>query len=100
PFNNTLELAGIGSIPNDLGIGSHLTSFGPRIGVAYRFNDKTVFRAGYGISYILRDTNVYNYPVAQATQFTAPNSFAAAGSMAIGVPPLSPVVLPSTGIIV
>ena len=47
-----------------------------------------------------RDTNVYNFPVSQATQFPAPNSFVAAGSMAVGVPPLSPVVLPSTGIIV
>jgi Carboxypeptidase regulatory-like domain/TonB dependent receptor len=100
PFNNTLLLAGLGSVPNDLGINSHLTSFGPRIGVAYRFNEKTVFRAGYGISYVPRDTNVYNFPVAQATQFTAPNSFSAAGSMAVGVPPISPVVLPSTGIIV
>ena len=100
PYNNTLSLAGLGSVPNDLGINSHLTSFGPRIGLAYRFNDKTVFRAGYGISYVPRDTNVYNFPVAQATQFTAPNSFSAAGSMATGVPPISPVVLPSTGIIV
>jgi hypothetical protein len=100
PFNNTLSLAGLGSVPNDQGITSHLTSFGPRIGVAYRFNDKTVFRGGYGISYVPRTTNVYNFPVAQATQFTAPNSFSAAGSMAVGVPPLSPVVLPSTGIIV
>jgi len=100
PFNNTLLLAGLGSVPNDQGITSHKTSFGPRIGVAYRFNDKTVFRGGYGISYVPRNTNVYNYPVSQATQFTAPNSFAAAGSMAAGVPPLSPVVLPSTGIIV
>ncbi len=100
PYNNTLLLAGLGSVPNDLGINSHLTSFGPRIGVAYRFNDKTVFRAGYGISYVPRDTNVYNFPVAQATQFTAPNSFSAAGSLAVGVPPISPVVLPSTGIIV
>ena len=100
PFNNTLLLAGLGSVPNDLGISNPKKSFGPRIGVAYRFNDKTVFRAGYGISYIPRDTNVYNYPVAQATQFTAPNSSVAAGSMAVGVPPISPVVLPSTGIIV
>ncbi len=100
PFNNTLELAGIGSVPNDLGIDNIYTSFGPRLGVAYRLNDKTVFRAGYGISFVPRDTNVYNFPVSQATQFAAPNSFAAAGSMAAGVPPLSPVVLPSTGIIV
>ena len=100
PFNNTLSLAGLGSVPNDQGITSHKTSFAPRIGIAYRFNDKTVFRGGYGISYVPRNTNVYNYPVSQATQFTAPNSFSAAGSMAAGVPPLSPVVLPSTGIIV
>ena len=100
PSNNTLLLAGIGSVPNDLGIDSHLTSFGPRLGVAYRLNEKTVFRAGYGISFMPRDTNVYNFPVSQATQFTAANSFSAAGSMAVGVPPISPVVLPSTGIIV
>jgi hypothetical protein len=100
PFNNTLELAGIGTVPNDQGIDSHLTSFGPRIGAAYRMNEKTVFRAGYGISYIPRNTNVYNFPVSQATQLPAVNSFLAVGSMATGFPPPSPAVLPSTGVIV
>ena len=99
PYDNTLLLAGIGSVPNDLGIESIKTSFGPRLGVAYRLNDKTVFRGGYGISYIPRDTNVYNFPVKQATQFSAANSFSAAGSMMVGVPPISPVELPSSGII-
>jgi hypothetical protein len=100
PFNNTLELAGIGSIPNDLGISNPGKSFGPRLGAAYRFNDKTVFRAGYGISYIPRDTNVYNFPVSQATQLPSINSFLAVGSMATGFPPPSPAILPSTGVIV
>jgi TonB-dependent receptor-like protein len=100
PFNNTLELAGLGSIPNDLGINSYATSFGPRLGVAYRLDEKTVFRGGYGISYLPRDTNVYNFPVSQATQFTAANSYVAAGALATGVPPISPVQLPSSGIIV
>jgi len=100
PFNNTLELAGIGSVPNDLGLNSYYTSFGPRIGAAYRMNEKTVFRAGYGISYIPRNTNVYNFPVSQATQLPTINSFLAVGSMATGFPPPSPAVLPSTGIIV
>jgi len=99
PFNNTLELAGIGSIPNDLGIEGHKTSFAPRLGTAYRFNDKTVFRGGYGISYLTRGTNVYNFPVSQANQFSPANSFVAAGSMAVGAPTPSPVQLPSTGII-
>jgi hypothetical protein len=100
PFNNTLELAGLGSVPNDLGINSHATSFGPRLGVAYRIDEKTVFRGGYGISYLARDTNVYNFPVSQATQFTASNSYVNAGTLAGGVPPISPVQLPSSGIIV
>jgi len=100
PFNNTLELAGLGNVPNDLGIKSQKKSFAPRLGAAYRLNEKTVMRAGYGISYLARNTNVYNFPVSQANQFTPANSFAAAGSMATGAPTPSPVQLPSTGIIV
>ncbi|MEW5979403.1 MAG: TonB-dependent receptor [Acidobacteriota bacterium] len=30
---------------------THYNNFGPRLGLAYRLNDKTVIRAGYGISY-------------------------------------------------
>ncbi|HKQ92556.1 MAG TPA: TonB-dependent receptor, partial [Blastocatellia bacterium] len=29
-----------------------LNNFGPRFGVAYQINDKTVFRGGYGVSYL------------------------------------------------
>ncbi|PWU09003.1 MAG: TonB-dependent receptor [Terriglobia bacterium] len=100
PFNNTLELAGLGSVPNDLGIESQKKSFGPRLGAAYRLDEKTVLRGGYGISYLLRTTNVYNFPVSQANQFNPANSFVAAGSMAAGAPTPNPVLLPSTGVIV
>ncbi len=99
PFNNTLELAGLGSVPNDLGIEKQKKSFGPRFGLAYRLDEKTVFRGGYGISYLTRTTNVYNFPVAQANQFNPANSFVAAGSMAAGAPPPNPVQLPASGII-
>jgi hypothetical protein len=100
PFNNTLELAGLGNVPNDLGIQNQTRSFAPRLGAAYRLDEKTVIRAGYGISYLVRDTNVYNFPVSQANQFSPANSFVAAGSMATGAPTPNPVQLPSTGIIV
>jgi len=30
----------------------HKLDFGPRLGIAYRFDDKTVVRAGYGVSWI------------------------------------------------
>jgi len=99
PENNTLELAGVGQIPNDLGIESQPKSFAPRFGIAYRLNDKTVLRGGYGISYLPRDTNVYNFPVKQANSLDAPNSFIAAGSMAKGFPPPTPVQIPRDGII-
>jgi hypothetical protein len=50
PFNNTLELAGLGSVPNDLGIENQKKSFAPRFGVAWRVDEKTVVRGGYGIT--------------------------------------------------
>src|SRR5438034_4253797 len=99
PFNNSLELAGIGSIPNDLGIDNLHKSFAPRVGVAYRLDEKTVLRGGYGISYLPRTTNVYNFPVKQANQLSPANSFVAAGSLAAGAPPPNPVVIPSSGVI-
>jgi hypothetical protein len=100
PFNNTLELAGVGSIPNDQGIENQKKSFAPRLGMAYRLDQKTVLRGGYGISYLVRNTNVYNFPVSQANQLIPANSFVAAGSLATGAPPPSPVQLPSSGVIV
>src|SRR6266566_3342776 len=99
PFNNTLELAGLVSVPNYQGIARWKKSFAPRFGLAYRVNDKTVFRGGYGISYLVRNTNVYNFPVSQANQFSPDNSFVAAGALATGAPPPSPVQLPPNGVI-
>ena len=41
-------LGGVGSVPKNNGIKVSKTLFAPRLGAAYRLNDKTVFRAGYG----------------------------------------------------
>lgn len=69
--NNTLEIAGIGAVPSDLGVAFHKNYFAPRTGIAYRFNDKTVVRSGFGISYTpFPDNNyAYNYPVRANNQF-------------------------------
>jgi len=99
PANNTLELAGVGSIPLNIGIDNQKKSFAPRFGMAYRINGKTVFRGGYGISYLPRVTAQYNFPVKQANSFDAPNSFVAAGSMATGLPAPDPVQIPASGVI-
>ncbi len=80
PANNTLEIAGVGNIPRNLGIETRYKYFAPRLGLAYRLNDATVIRAGFGVSYTPFPDNTYafNYPVKQNKQYNAPNSYAVA----------------------
>jgi hypothetical protein len=99
PSNNTLVLAGIGSNPLDMGMKNSWNHFAPRLGFAYRFNDKTVFRGGYGISFLPRVTADWNYPITQASTYSAPNSYSAAGSLATGLPPVIVVNIPASGVI-
>jgi len=47
----TVKLGGRGGNPTDLGIKVSNTLFAPRLGAAYRLNEKTVLRAGYGKTY-------------------------------------------------
>ena len=71
PNNNTLVLSGIGGNPDDLGIATHYKYFAPRLGLAYRLRESTVFRAGFGISYTPFPDNsyAYNFPVRANNQF-------------------------------
>jgi hypothetical protein len=60
----------------------------PRLGLAYRLNEKTVVRIGGGISIdpnsfrYLRD----DYPATISTQYSGATSFQAAGSLRTGIP--------------
>jgi hypothetical protein len=107
--NNTLEIAGIGQIPNNLGVQARYKNFAPRLGLAYRLTDKTVIRAGFGVTYTPFPDNTYaqNYPVKQNKQYNAVNSYSVA-VLDDGVSPAtfqngfpSPVyaAIPSTGVI-
>ena len=101
PSNNTVEVAGYGSIPQNIGVESTWTNFAPRLGASYRFDEKTVLRAGFGTTIIPFPDNEYafNFPVKQNEQFNAPNGFAPAGSMAagFGAPTFFPI--PSNGVV-
>jgi hypothetical protein len=46
PYN--VKLGGLGGNPTDLGIKVSNTLFAPRLGAAYRLNENTVLRGGYG----------------------------------------------------
>ncbi|HEY1339444.1 MAG TPA: carboxypeptidase regulatory-like domain-containing protein [Bryobacteraceae bacterium] len=109
PSNNTLVVAGYGNNPMNLGRKTYYNGFAPRVGAAYRFDSKTVIRAGFGISWIPFPDNKYawdNFPVKQTNAYNTTNTFGLAtispgvfGSMAAGFPPLAPAVIPDNGII-
>jgi len=102
PANNTLVVSGIGGNPDNLGRETYYYYFAPRLGAAYRLTEKTVVRAGFGVSYEPFPNNSYafNFPVRQANGFPQANSFApATTNMAAGFPAPVTAVIPPNGIV-
>jgi hypothetical protein len=50
PSNDYIYVGGENGVPWDAGATASKKDFAPRLGAAYRLNDKTVIRAGYGIT--------------------------------------------------
>ena len=44
-------MGGRGNVPENAGISVSNKLFAPRVGLAYRLDDNTVIRAGYGINF-------------------------------------------------
>ena len=89
--NLEVIVAGRGGNPQTNGMKPGLDNFAPRLGAIYRFNDKTVFRSGYGLTYnaqawarAVRGDN--DYPVTIASTFVNPEQFAYYGTLAQGIP--------------
>jgi len=51
PATNSLQTLGTDTVDRYGNVGSNTLNFSPRIGLALRFDDRTVLRAGYGMSY-------------------------------------------------
>jgi outer membrane receptor protein involved in Fe transport len=84
-----VRLGGLGGNPQDLGISVSKTLFAPRIGAAYRLDDRTVFRAGYGKTFTplpwsrpMRG----RFPLTIAYSDAGGNSFIPYGNLATGIP--------------
>jgi hypothetical protein len=108
--NDTLVIAGVGGNPDNMGLHSQFHYFAPRLGVAYRLNDKTVIRTGFGISYTPYPDNTwaYNFPVRSNNEYSQAqgNSYAQAAlpsglapTFQNGFPAPQAVVVPSNGIL-
>jgi hypothetical protein len=93
--NLNVIIAGRGpnSATNDLKPG--LDNFAPRVGAIYRINEKTVARAGYGVTFNamgwarpMRGDN--DYPVTISSLFQNVNQFQPFGTLAQGIPTIVP----------
>jgi hypothetical protein len=100
PDNNTVRVAGHGEVPENLGVKTYWKNFNPRTGVSWRLSDSNVVRAGYGVSALPWPSSYgQDYPIRQVQQLTAPNAFAAAGSLAAGLPAPAFVAIPDSGVL-
>ncbi len=104
--NNTVEMAGIGSIPKNMGVDTH-HGYAPRFGMAYRLNDKTVLRGGYGISFWPRLNSGRQWPIRSNGDFRSSNAFTPAladdgtalGMGTTGIPSFPFPDIPDSGVI-
>jgi outer membrane receptor protein involved in Fe transport len=84
-----IKLGGLGGNPKDLGIKIDKALFAPRVGLAYRVTENTVFRAGYGKTF---DPLPWSrpmrgfYPLTIAYSDAGINGFTPYGTLAQGIP--------------
>jgi hypothetical protein len=84
-----VRLGGLGGNPKDLGIEVSKTLFAPRLGAAYRLDENTVLRAGFGRTFTplpwsrpMRG----RFPLTIAYSDAGPNGFIPYGNIADGIP--------------
>lgn len=86
---NEMWICGVGNIPKDCGTKVGKTYFSPRLGLAYRATEKTVFRAGFGMNWdpwnLARPLRT-NYPVLVVMNINAPASLGWATTFTQGLP--------------
>ncbi|HYZ83060.1 MAG TPA: TonB-dependent receptor, partial [Bryobacteraceae bacterium] len=90
PVTDVVLIGGLGGVPEDTGVSVPAIQFAPRFGIAYRVTERTVVRAGYGISI---DPDNYrrmrdSYPAVISQQIGGATAFQAAGDLRTGLPPI------------
>jgi hypothetical protein len=89
---NLVQLGGRGNNPKDLGIGTSKKLFAPRLGFAYRLDENTVIRSGYGLTYnpmpFARPLRGF-YPLTVAQDFVSATAYIPYGTTEQGIPAFS-----------
>ncbi|HWQ33194.1 MAG TPA: carboxypeptidase regulatory-like domain-containing protein [Blastocatellia bacterium] len=104
PETNNLLVAGVGQVGLSAGVETDWNNFAPRIGLSYRWKDKTVIRGGFGISYFTArfgftgGTLSTSFPVIADQQIGVTGDFKPEGNFT-SIPAFTPIAIPSSGII-
>src|ERR1039457_3786115 len=91
-------VAGVGSVPLNMGVQAYNLGFAPRVGIAYQVMARTVVRAGYGRSFtpaglgaVFGQAPDYDPPITNPQQLVAPNNYLPVFSLLAGPPlPVNP----------
>jgi hypothetical protein len=89
PDTGKVLLCGVGSNPKDCGIDIGGARFSPRLGLAYRFSDKWVARAGYGLTndpYYGMELIRANYPLLIQVKLESPDGLTPVTTLSKGIP--------------
>jgi outer membrane receptor protein involved in Fe transport len=91
PETNLVYLGARGDVPRSNGFTVSKKLFAPRLGLAYRLDDQTVIRSGYGMNYSPLPWSrplQGMYPLTVSFTFPAANDNVSIRSLAEGVPPV------------
>ena len=95
--NNKMLVCGVGVVPKDCGTKNSNMLFSPSLGIAWRPNEKTVIRTGFGINYdplnLIRALRT-NFPMLLILNGNTTDNFVPVSRLADGIP--TPVI-PSLG---
>jgi len=88
-INNKMLVCGVGQVPTDCGTKNSNLLFTPSIGIAWRPNDKTVVRTGFGINYdplnLIRALRT-NYPMLLILNSPGTDTYVPVSRLEQGIP--------------
>jgi hypothetical protein len=103
PASGKILLAGLGKVSNSANISTPNNDFGPRLGLAYRITQDTVFRAGFSTNYFESgyDATFYHltsfFPIIAQQTINSVNIYQPIFPISQGPPSATPPSLPPSG---
>jgi len=92
PADGNIYIGGVNGVPRNSGVDVGHGILGPRVGLAFRVDSKTVLRAGYGLS---ANPDSYrnvltSYPSVISLTLQGNTTYIPAGSLTTGIPSVTP----------